>query len=71
HPERAEGERGPRKRRRRRHGRPVENADAGIAASTSAPAAGKPAANAPVAGKHDKPSFFSRLGRKLKSLVGG
>lgn len=71
HPERAEGERGPRKRRRRRHGRPVENADAGIATSTSAPAAGKPAANAPVAGKHDKPSFFSRLGRKLKSLVGG
>lgn len=70
-PERAEGERGPRKRRRRRHGRPVENADAGIATSTSAPAAGKPAANAPVAGKHDKPSFFSRLGRKLKSLVGG
>ncbi|MCL6712696.1 ATP-dependent RNA helicase RhlB [Pseudomonas sp. R2.Fl] len=69
HPERAEGERGPRKRRRRRHGRPVENADAGIATST--PAAGKPAANAPVAGKHDKPSFFSRLGRKLKSLVGG
>jgi len=68
HPERAEGERGPRKRRRRRHGRPVENADAGIATSTPA---GKPAANAPVAGKHDKPSFFSRLGRKLKSLVGG
>lgn len=62
-PEPGEGERAPRKRRRRRHGRPVENAEA---ATTSASPA---AAGVPV--KHDKPSFFSRLGRKLRSLVGG
>jgi len=62
---RAEGERAPRKRRRRRHGRPVEGAEAAVAT--------KPAATAPAPSveKHEKPSFFSRLGRKLKSLVGG
>ncbi len=60
----AEGERAPRKRRRRRHGRPVEGAEAAAAAKpVSAPSA--------AVEKHEKPSFFSRLGRKLKSLVGG
>ncbi|MGS1077067.1 ATP-dependent RNA helicase RhlB [Pseudoxanthomonas beigongshangi] len=61
-----EGERAPRKRRRRRHGRPVEGAETAAvakpASATSATAAVE---------KHEKPSFFSRLGRKLKSLVGG
>ncbi|HSD17456.1 MAG TPA: ATP-dependent RNA helicase RhlB [Thermomonas sp.] len=55
----------PRKRRRRRHGRPLEGADAATTppaspASTPAPAAGG-----------DKPSLISRIGRRLKSLVGG
>lgn len=62
----AEGERAPRKRRRRRHGRPLEGAEAAAVA--------KPATTAPAVAtgeKHEKPSFFSRLGRKLKSLVGG
>ncbi|MGN6222381.1 ATP-dependent RNA helicase RhlB [Pseudoxanthomonas sp.] len=62
----AEGERAPRKRRRRRHGRPLEGAEATAVA--------KPATTAPAVAtgeKHEKPSFFSRLGRKLKSLVGG
>ncbi|MGX5731507.1 ATP-dependent RNA helicase RhlB [Pseudoxanthomonas beigongshangi] len=61
----AEGERAPRKRRRRRHGRPVEGAEAAAVA--------KPATAPTTAAveKHEKPSFFSRLGRKLKSLVGG
>ena len=58
-----EGERAPRKRRRRRHGRPVENAETAAAPATPAPAA--------TPAKHEKPSFFSRLGRKLRSLVGG
>lgn len=62
HPEQVEGDRAPRKRRRRRHGRPVENAE--VAAAAAMPAPSTPA-------KHDKPSFFSRLGRKLRSLVGG
>ena len=54
-----------RKRRRRRHGRPLEGADAATTpqtttASTPAPASGG-----------DKPSLISRIGRRLKSLVGG
>ncbi|GGD49303.1 ATP-dependent RNA helicase RhlB [Pseudoxanthomonas indica] len=59
-----EGDRAPRKRRRRRHGRPIENADAAVSA--------KPVANAPVAAsKPEAGSFLTRLGRKIKSLVGG
>ncbi|RXR06524.1 ATP-dependent RNA helicase RhlB [Pseudoxanthomonas composti] len=79
----AEGERKPRKRRRRRHGRPLEQGENaapaqqanGAAAPTPAsrpaaapkPAAAKPAA--PSAPAND--SFLTRLGRKIKSLVGG
>ncbi len=54
-----------RKRRRRRHGRPLEGTDAGTtpqASSASTPA---------TASDGDKPSLFSRIGRRLKSLVGG
>nr|WP_295375244.1 ATP-dependent RNA helicase RhlB [Pseudoxanthomonas sp.] len=62
----AEGERAPRKRRRRRHGRPVEGAETAAVATPVAAASAAAAVD-----KHEKPSFFSRLGRKLKSLVGG
>ncbi|MFT3761299.1 MAG: ATP-dependent RNA helicase RhlB [Pseudoxanthomonas sp.] len=59
-----EGERAPRKRRRRRHGRPLEGGDA-VAAPVAAPP--KPAAATPPGND----SFLTRLGRRLKSLVGG
>lgn len=55
----AEGERGPRKRRRRRGGKRVEGAtlQSGVAAS------------APVATPVAQPSLLTRIGRGLKSLV--
>ena len=58
----------PRKRRRRRHGRPLE----GEAGSTpnATPAPGDKAATTPAA-SGDKPSLLSRIGRRIKSLVGG
>jgi len=64
----SQGERAPRKRRRRRHGRPLE--DQAGAPSASKQAASTPAAKAgaPVTGA---PSFLTRLGRRLKSLVSG
>lgn len=58
-----EGERAPRKRRRRRHGRPLEGADA-VATPIAAPA---PVATPANTGD----SFLTRLGRKVKSLFGG
>ncbi len=61
-----EGARPPRKRRRRRHGVPVDGAAASVVApqQQASPAqAAKPAA--------DSSSFLTRLGRKLKSLVSG
>ncbi|RZA32478.1 MAG: ATP-dependent RNA helicase RhlB [Lysobacteraceae bacterium] len=54
----------PRKRRRRRHGVPVDGAAAPTVASQPAQAP-KPAAAA------DNSSFLTKLGRKLKSLVSG
>ncbi len=62
-----EGERAPRKRRRRRHGVPLEGGDAVVAVQQ---AAALPQANAPVPAK-DNSSFLTRMGRKLKSLVSG
>ncbi|KAF1689139.1 ATP-dependent RNA helicase RhlB [Pseudoxanthomonas koreensis] len=71
----AEGERAPRKRRRRRHGKPVDG--------TAAPAQahGKDVAPSQVPATHQAPlpaagkdSFLGRIGRigrKLRSLVGG
>ncbi len=59
-----EAERAPRKRRRRRHGRPLEGAE-GIAAPQ---VQAKPQAPAPVANDND--SFLTKLGRKVKSLFG-
>ena len=64
-----EGERAPRKRRRRRHGRPLEGAEA--ATSEQKPSThAKPAAKAAQPAKESS-SFLTRLGRKLKSLVSG
>ncbi|MEL1266264.1 ATP-dependent RNA helicase RhlB [Pseudoxanthomonas putridarboris] len=61
-----EGERPPRKRRRRRHGRPLEGAEAAV--TNPAAATAKPA---PAPAVNDNSSFLTRLGRKLKSLVSG
>jgi len=57
----------PRKRRRRRHGRPLEGAEA-VTTQPAAPAS--TTTTAPATGG-DKPSLISRIGRRLKSLVGG
>jgi len=57
----------PRKRRRRRHGRPLEGAEA----ATTQPAAPASTAAPAAAPGGDKPSLISRIGRRLKSLVGG
>ncbi|MEI2431995.1 ATP-dependent RNA helicase RhlB [Lysobacter yananisis] len=78
----AEGERAPRKRRRRRGGRRIDGAEGSAnapqAAQTAQPAAAstpkavpahKPAAAAQPAQPQGQPSLLSRLGRKLKSLV--
>jgi ATP-dependent RNA helicase RhlB len=57
----------PRKRRRRRHGRPLDGAEA-AATTQQAATASTPAS----ASGGDKPSsLISRIGRRLKSLVGG
>jgi len=61
-----EGDRKPRKRRRRRHGRPLEGAE-GVVASVAAPAVPKTAAKA----TDENAGFLTRLGRKIRSLVGG
>jgi len=62
-----DGERKPRKRRRRRHGRPLESAEGAVA--NAAPVAAKPAAAPkPV---DDNAGFLTRLGRKIRSLVSG
>ncbi len=61
-----EGGRKPRKRRRRRHGRPLEGAE-GAVASAAVPAVPKAAAKA----TDENAGFLTRLGRKIRSLVGG
>ncbi|UXA54738.1 ATP-dependent RNA helicase RhlB [Xanthomonas prunicola] len=74
----ADAERAPRKRRRRRNGRPVEGAEPAVASTpVAAPAAprkptqvvAKPvrAATKPSG----SPSLLSRIGRRLRSLVSG
>ncbi|MBD9480853.1 ATP-dependent RNA helicase RhlB [Pseudoxanthomonas sp. PXM02] len=62
-----EGERKPRKRRRRRHGRPLEGAEGVVA--NAAPVAAKPATAPKPA--DDSAGFLTRLGRKIRSLVSG
>ncbi|HEY9253711.1 MAG TPA: ATP-dependent RNA helicase RhlB, partial [Stenotrophomonas sp.] len=60
-----------RKRRRRRHGKPVDAAAAEAAMATAAP----PTPRKPIQVMANKPalpptnSFLTRLGRKLRSLV--
>lgn len=54
-----------RKRRRRRHGRPLEGADAATTPQATTSSTPAPASNG------EKPSLISRIGRRLKSLVGG
>ena len=62
-----EGDRKPRKRRRRRHGRPLEGAE-GAVASAAAPSSPKPVA---TKAPDENAGFLTRLGRKIRSLVGG
>jgi len=76
----ADDERAPRKRRRRRRGKPVDgaapaaNGQAGspsqVPASRQGPAA-KPVTGHAQKEHAQKESFFGRIGRKLRSLVGG
>ncbi|WP_028916606.1 ATP-dependent RNA helicase RhlB [Pseudoxanthomonas sp. J35] len=77
-----EGERAPRKRRRRRRGKPVDgtvpagdqsNPSAVPAIRQSAPSVrGQASAQAPAPAKDTKrESLLGRIGRKLRSLVGG
>ncbi|MFT4256202.1 MAG: ATP-dependent RNA helicase RhlB [Pseudoxanthomonas sp.] len=62
-----EGERAPRKRRRRRHGKPLEGGE-GITTQNVQQAA-KPQTAAPAQAADD--SWLTRIGRKVKSLFGG
>ena len=62
-----EGDRKPRKRRRRRHGRPLEGAEGTVANATLV--AAKPAAAAKSV--DDSAGFLTRLGRKIRSFVSG
>lgn len=88
-PQAAQGDKPARKRRRRRHGRPLEGegvaapkvASSGNAGAVTAPHPPRPPRaggtvppkprpdQAPAA--HPNDSFLTRLGRKIKSLVGG
>ena len=68
-----EGERAPRKRRRRRHGRPVEGAEAAVAAPAVASGNGPvqvPATPMRASG-NDSDSFLTRLGRKIRRMLAG
>ncbi|WP_374012886.1 ATP-dependent RNA helicase RhlB [Pseudoxanthomonas koreensis] len=75
----AEGERAPRKRRRRRRGKPVDGAAADAASQSQGRAPkpqaggrqGQPQAPARPAPAEQGDSLFSRIGRKLRSLVSG
>ncbi len=66
----AEGERAPRKRRRRRHGRPVEGAEAAVQVTAN----GSPVqvqAKPMRASGNDSDSFLTRLGRKIRRMLAG
>jgi ATP-dependent RNA helicase RhlB len=69
-----EGERSPRKRRRRRGGKRIDGADGAQSVGQAVRALETPVAvavgaSASKASGETKPSLFARLGRKLKSLV--
>ncbi|MCW4456478.1 ATP-dependent RNA helicase RhlB [Flavobacterium sp. MXW15] len=59
--------RAPRKRRRRRHGRPLEGAD--VAATAPVPAAPVQVPAKPVRAAVDSDSFLTRLGRKIRRML--
>ena len=65
----AEGERAPRKRRRRRHGRPVEGAEAAVQNGNGSPVQvqAKPMRQS----VNDNDSFLTRLGRKIRRMLSG
>lgn len=66
-----EGERAPRKRRRRRHGRPVEGAEgtAPQASVTPVQVTAKPMRGTPAADPGT--SFLTRIGRKIRRMLSG
>ena len=66
-----EGERAPRKRRRRRHGRPVEGAEgtAPQASVTPVQVTAKPMRGTPAA--DPGASFLTRIGRKIRRMLSG
>jgi len=65
----AEGERTPRKRRRRRHGRPLEGAEAAVQNGNGSPVQvqAKPMRQS----GSDNDSFLTRLGRKIRRMLAG
>ena len=66
-----EGERAPRKRRRRRHGRPVEGAEGAApqASVTPVQVTAKPMRGTPAA--DPGASFLTRIGRKIRRMLSG
>jgi len=64
-----EGERAPRKRRRRRHGRPVENAEAVVIPASNGTPVQVQAKS--MRGGTDNDSFLTRLGRKIRRMLSG
>ena len=75
-----EGERAPRKRRRRRHGRPVEGAEAAVQGNANANANGNAGNTAkgpvqvqakPMREANANDSFLTRLGRKIRRMLAG
>jgi ATP-dependent RNA helicase RhlB len=84
-PQAAPGDKPARKRRRRRHGRPLEGegvapkvASSGNAGAVTAPRPPRAGGTAPPKPRpeqappaHPNDSFLTRLGRKIRSLVGG
>ncbi len=64
-----EGERAPRKRRRRRHGRPVENTEAVVIPASNGTPVQVQAKS--MRGGTDNDSFLTRLGRKIRRMLSG
>lgn len=64
-----EGERAPRKRRRRRHGRPVENTEAVVIPASNGTPVQVQAKS--MRGSTDNDSFLTRLGRKIRRMLSG
>ncbi|HDS1556885.1 TPA: ATP-dependent RNA helicase RhlB [Stenotrophomonas maltophilia] len=71
----ADGERKPRKRRRRRHGRPVEGGEAmvanGSAGNGASPVTPVHVVAKPVRSTDAADSFLTRIGRKIRRMLSG